>query len=252
MIRKESLIALRSVGRDSSFPGQIGWLADPDELVWPTTSTENNNSLDIDFTEAKRQVMGTIINSHLLAIKDDNMDVRYAAVKGLADFGVKSLPAKETLLSFMTDESPLIRRVAIDVFASMGPNASDVVPDLVTALGDFDINVQWSAIQALRLIGKGSVPELIYMIEYDDDIVTPNILKTLAELGPKAKEAKEAVLLKLKHPNSEYRALAAEALGEMGDNSIEVLTALTSLLNDPNKNVMQSAIWSIRELEKIN
>ena len=252
MVRKAAITALRRVGRDANYPGQLGWLADPDELVWPTTSTENNSSLDIDFTEAKRQVMGVIIKAHLDAISDKNPEVRYAAVKGLSDFGVRSLPAKNKLIVFMNDENPLIRRVAIDVFASMGPDAVDVVPDLVSALGDFDMNVQWSAIQALRSIGKGSVPELIYILEYEEEIITANILRTFAELGPLASDARAAILLKLTHSNPEYRALAAEALGELGIRTDDVIQALNLLLNDPNKNVMQSANWSLKELEKIN
>ena len=252
VIRRDALYALRRVGRGTTFPGQIRWLADPDELVWPTTSTENNSSLDIDFTEAKKQVMGVIIKAHLDAISDPDMEVRYAAVKGLADFGLESMPAKDRLIIFMYDEDPLIRRVAIDVFASMGPDAVDVIPDLVSALGDFDVNVQWSAIQALRLIGKESVPELIYMLEYDEEIITPNILRTFAELGPLASDATEVLLAKLKHTNPEYRALAAEALGEIRNPSKEVIRSLNLLLTDPNKNVMQSASWSLKELEKIN
>ena len=251
IIRKEAVVALRSVGKDASFPGQIGWLADPDELVWPTTSTENNSSLDIDFTESKKQVMGVIIKVHLEAISDPNIEVRYAAVKGLAGFGEKSLPAKSYLIKFMSDENPMIRRAAIDVFASIGPKAKDVVPDLVSALGDFDMNVQWAAIQALRLIGEDSVPELIYMLEYDD-YITGNVLRTFAELGPIAINAKQAIIEKLKHENPEYRALAAEALGEIGSSSNDVMESLISLLDDPNKNVMQTAKWAIRELENIN
>ena len=196
--------------------------------------------------------MGVIIKAHLDAISDKNPEVRYAAVKGLSDFGVRSLPAKNKLIVFMNDENPLIRRVAIDVFASMGPDAVDIVPDLVSALGDFDMNVQWSAIQALRSIGKGSVPELIYILEYEEEIITANILRTFAELGPLASDARAAILLKLTHSNPEYRALAAEALGELGIRTDDVIQALNLLLNDPNKNVMQSANWSLKELEKIN
>ena len=172
-------------------------------------------------------------------------------MKGLAGFGEKSLPAKSYLIKFMSDENPMIRRAAIDVFASIGPKAKDVVPDLVSALGDFDMNVQWAAIQALRLIGEDSVPELIYMLEYDD-YITGNVLRTFAELGPIAINAKQAIIEKLKHENPEYRALAAEALGEIGSSSNDVMESLISLLDDPNKNVMQTAKWAIRELENIN
>ena len=57
---------------------------------------------------------------------------------------------------------------------------------------------------------------------------------------------------KLKHENPEYRALAAEALGEIGSSSSDVIESLVSLLDDPNKNVKQTAKWSIKELENIN
>ena len=88
---------------------------------------------------------------------DPDLQVQYAAVKGLANFGNKALPAKDKLINAMNRGTPEMRRVAIDVLANLGEEADDVIPDLVTALSDFDVNVQWAAIQALRVKGNKAV-----------------------------------------------------------------------------------------------
>ena len=151
----------------------------------------------------------------------------------------------------MISGTPIMRRVAIDALSNIGEEADDIIPDLVTALSDFDVNVQWAAIQALRIKGKKAVPELMSMLEYDDDALTSNILKTFSEMGNEAKEAIKILLVMLQHDNSTYRALAAEALGEIGDPSLLVINSLNNLTKDDDNNVVKSAEWALKELNRI-
>jgi HEAT repeat protein len=151
----------------------------------------------------------------------------------------------------MNRGTPIMRRVAIDALANLGEEGDDVIPDLVSALADFDVNVQWAAIQALRIKGKKAVPELLYMLEYDDDSLTPNILKTFSEMGQDAIEAINNLIVMLDHDKAEYRALAAEALGEIGQPSLKVINSLNHLIDDDNANVVKTAEWSLKELERI-
>ena len=249
LLRLEAALALRKIGGDDSMPGEIGWLAEPDEMVWPKGSQIEGNFLM--FAEAKQMVLITIVNTLLKLTMDPDLQVQYAAVKGLANFGNKALPAKDKLINAMNRGTPEMRRVAIDVLANLGEEADDVIPDLVSALADFDANVQWAAIQALRKKGKKSVPELIYMLEYDDDSLTPNILRTFSELGPNAIAAVDNVLIMLQHSNADYRALAAEALGEIGEPSEIAIKSLNILKQDKNEYVSSSAEWALNELERI-
>jgi len=248
-VRLESVIALRKIGGDDSMPGEIGWLAEPDEMVWPKGSRSEGNFLM--FSEAKQMVIYTIVNTLLDSIKDPDPQVTYAAIKGLTNFGVKALPVKNQLVDFMNRGTPVMRRVAIDALANLGEEGDDVIPDLVSALADFDVNVQWAAIQALRIKGKKAVPELLYMLEYDDDSLTPNILKTFSEMGQDAIEAINNLIVMLDHDKAEYRALAAEALGEIGQPSLKVINSLNHLIDDDNANVVKTAEWSLKELERI-
>ena len=249
VVRLESVIALRKIGGDDAMPGEIGWLAEPDEMIWPKGSRAEGNFLM--FAEAKQMVIYTIVKTLLSSISDPDIKVSYSAIKGLAYFGNKALPAKDQLINYMNKGTPVMRRVAIDVLSNIGEEADDVIPDLVTALSDFDVNVQWAAIQALRIKGKKAVPELIYMLEYDDDALTGNILKTFAEIGNEAKGAIKILLVMLQHDNAAYRALAAEALGEIGEPSLPVINSLSIMKKDSNNNVVKSAEWSLRELNRI-
>jgi HEAT repeat protein len=89
------------------------------------------------------------------------------------------------------------------------------------------------------------------MLEYDDDALTANILKTFAEIGNEAKDAIKILLVMLQHENSAYRSLAAEALGEIGVPALSVINSLNTLKKDSDKNVVKSAEWSLKELNRI-
>jgi len=249
-VRLEAVIALRKIGGDDSMPGEIGWLAEPDEMIWPKVGPKMEGNF-LMFAEAKQMVIYAIVDTLLQSIDDPDQRVSYAAIKGVANFGKKALPVKDKLVNYMNTGSPVIRRVAIDTLANMGEEADDVIPDLVTALSDFDVNVQWAAIQALRVKGNKAVPELIYMLEYDDDLLTPNILKTFAEIGNEAKDAVNNLLVMLEHDNPQYRALAAEALGEIGEPSKQIINSLESLRGDEDRNVIKTVEWSLNELQII-
>lgn len=249
-VRLESVIALRKIGGDDSMPGEIGWLAEPDEMIWPKVGPEMEGNF-LMFAEAKQMVIYAIVDTLLKSIDDPDQRVSYAAIKGIANFGKKALPVKDKLVDYMNRGSPIIRRVAIDTLSNMGEEADDVIPDLVTALSDFDVNVQWAAIQALRKKGNKSIPELIYMLEYDDDMLTPNILKTFAEIGNEAKDAINNLLIMLQHENAQYRALAAEALGEIGEPSDLIINSLEPLKDDKDRNVVKTVQWSLNQLQII-
>ena len=250
VLRLEAVIAIRKIGGDDSMPGEIGWLAEPDEMIWPKIGPRMEGNF-LMFSEAKQMVIIAVVNTLLKKTSDPDVRVQYAAIKGLADFGNKALPAKEKLVEYMNSGTPVIRRVAIDVLGNLGDEADDIIPDLVTSLSDFDANVQWAAIQALRKKGRKVIPELIYMLEYDDDSFTPNILRAFSELGKNAVDAIDNILIILQHNNSEYRALAAEALGEIGEPSDVVMKSLNILKEDKNEYVSSSVKWALNELQNI-
>ena len=81
--------------------------------------------------------------------------------------------------------------------------------------------------------------------------ILPNILKTFAEIGEDAKGAVKNLLIILEHDNPQYRALAAEALGEIGEPSKVVINSLESLKDDKDKNVIKTVQWSLNELRMI-
>ena len=83
------------------------------------------------------------------------------------------------------------------------------------------------------------------------DEVEIKVLKTFSEIGPDAHAAINNLLVMLEHDNANYRALSAEALGEIGYPSLHVINALNNLINDKDNNVVKTVEWSLKELMRI-
>ena len=81
-------------------PGEIGWLAEPDEMIWPKVGPKMEGNF-LMFAEAKQMVIYAIVDTLLQSIDDPDQRVSYAAIKGIANFGKKALPVKDKLVDYM-------------------------------------------------------------------------------------------------------------------------------------------------------
>lgn len=121
-------------------------------------------------------------------LADKKPEVRLATIGTLAKIG--GAPAAAALMPCLRDKTRAVRARAAEVMGDLGPLARDAVPDLIEILKEEYPTARAAAVKALVKIGKASVPELVKTLKNTDNAaVRSDVIKTLGQLGPDAKDA---------------------------------------------------------------
>jgi HEAT repeats len=113
--------------------------------------TEENSLLRGAIVKALGQLRSANVEDVLsLAVKDDDTEVRLAAVKALGDRGDEQ--SLRTLASAMSNESNLDVRIAAATALGKFKNSPDATRALALALDDNDAALQYRAIQSLEQV----------------------------------------------------------------------------------------------------
>lgn len=199
------------------------------------------------FGDSAKDIVGMLID----LLSDDAESVRLAAIEGLSGLGNAATPlAVEALLCFVsgTDTlrvrraaakaltrmsrliSPLLpdvlhlmstateetRSLLVVVIGGMESAIQDVVPVLISCLGDVSPQVRRTASRALGRIGAASLRNFRLMLEsklsHKDSGVREITLRTIGLLGPEMRETRDAVAQLLEDPRSTVRSAAADTL----------------------------------------
>jgi HEAT repeat protein len=93
-----------------------------------------------------------------------------------------------------------------------------------------------------------SVEELKAKLQQDDPNLQIEAAAWIKELGPKAAEARPALIAALKSPDPAVRREAAAALGYIGPEAAPAVPALMEALADPEDRVRRAAAESLGNL----
>ena len=150
-----------------------------------------------------------------------------------------------------------VRYVAASALGTMGPDAKEAVPALITVFRrDTDANVRYLAAAALGFIGPGAkeaVPALITALAMDkdpDQDLRGEAAIALGGIGPGAKEALPALITALaKDTKPNVRGAAAIALGQVSAGTKEAAPALiTAFAKDTDPGVRHDAAMGLGEI----
>ena len=135
------------------------------------------------------------------------------------------------------------RRIAVSVLGSIGTGATGV---LLEGLKSQDAKLRALCAETLGGFEKptdDAVKALIVALEDSDPAVRHQTAFALSRIGSTAKSAAPALLTLLKNRelDADSRALAAQALGEMGEEAIPAIAALIAALKDESAFVRQEA-----------
>lgn len=191
------------------------------------------------------------------ALASANSSDRIACVLALGRIHAEPGQAVPVLIKSLNDPHPGVRQLATEALGSFGPDAQPAIPALIEI---FDRNTAESshAATALGLIGpaaRAAVPPLLRgladtnldvefrqqrimalgQIHAEPELVVPALMKSLSET--------------ISDSDVRIRLFSTIALGQFGPDAKPAVPLLTSLLQDPNRNVRSDATNALRLID---
>ncbi len=112
-----------------------------------------------------------------------------------------------------------------------------IIPTLICALQDDDLDVRCEAARALSRIGPGCVPALVETLKNQDSRVRGRAARTLSRIGTQAKNAEPALAEALSDEDLDVRNDTFEALCEIKADEPERLKLFIKAINNKDFNL---------------
>jgi HEAT repeat protein len=190
----------------------------------------------------------------------DGVLLRVVAIQALGGFGASASPAISALADALKDDDRLIRWIAVDSVAKIGPTARGAVPELIGLLRSKDIvrsaqpfpvmllgpvRLADEATKALDAIGtdaRAAVTALTEALADPDLTLRDHAAHALGAIGAAAGAAAPALVRALEAPESWVGDNVAAALGRIGEPAVP---ALIEALKSPNPEVRRRAMRAL-------
>jgi len=205
-------------------------------------------------------------------------EARWRAADALGKIGKDAAPAGPDLVVALSDDDPLVRRVAaraigelapdvpgaipalvamfpdveaIRAVARFGPAGDEAVPALVALFRHDDPTVRWQAVRAVGKIGRpAAVPELIQLTGSDPDpLVREHAAEAMGDIGPAAAAGVPALVKALHDPVARVRRDAVRSLGQIGPAATAALADVRAATEDPDPDVKAAATRAARLID---
>ena len=190
-------------------------------------------------------------------LENKDAKVRGESAHRLASLGSRALPAARALMKALQDEEALVRQSAAVALGELGPEARDQVRQAVfTALKDADAGVRLAALEALDNLGKPDLTELPVLlsvlrasVERQQFKTSLLVARSLARLGPRAKDAVPQLRELLKTEERTVRVAAMSALRKIGPTARAAAPDLVELLKDTDHALRMQAAFALAVID---
>lgn len=146
------------------------------------------------------------------ALADESPNVRRIALESLS--ALKDIPEsiKPSIMACLHDENSEVRLALIQFLGDVGGNKP--VPYLQSALSDPDDWVKIRAVEALgRLKGEEALPQLVGLLDDSNPLVAIKVIEALGDMGGDA--AFQALLQVMENGNPDLQQAAEDAAGRI-------------------------------------
>jgi len=239
-IRRVAARALAECGTGAraAMPALLGALQDRDDHTrLAATETLGQTGREI----------AAVAPALLTTLRDDHPSVRAAAASGLDKLPNLSDSGCAALKNLLRDDHPAPRLAAAHTLARRGD--SDALEVLVRALGHQHPAVRFETALRLRELGPvaaGAVPALVQALRETNPELLGEYLSALGAIGPAAADlALEITQQFLDHAIPDVAAMAAVALGGLGEAAHGCAGVLAEALSSENPNMFLGAAASL-------
>ncbi|WP_169978684.1 HEAT repeat domain-containing protein [Tautonia rosea] len=175
-------------------------------------------------------------------LEDPNSELRVIAAQTLATLGSAAQPMAALLIPMLDDTNARAREAAVLAVGSLELDADTLRPHLVRTLRDEDADVRDATRRAIQRLGpEGAlfVPDLISLAALESDRRSvERSLRRFERTGPLEGSIPELIDL-LEHQEEAVRLLAIKFLGLGGVASREAIPSLERLRDDPSPEVRE-------------
>jgi HEAT repeat protein len=233
-IREETLEALRKIGPETP------------EAVPALIETLRIDGLRTFATQTLEGIGGRALPALVRAMKDENPNVRLAAVRIIGNLGPPAGQAVPALIAALQDPGRGVSTEAAIALGKVGPRAKEAVPDLFEALKNPQMyEVSMKALEQIGFDSKEAIPALIEALKHED--LRTYAVDRLLNIGP---DAVPELIKALEGDYGQVREYAAYILGKMGPDARAAIPALTDALWDKDKRVRGTAQKALAEIQR--
>ncbi len=178
-------------------------------------------------------------------LRDREEAVRGAAALAIAELGPLSGSTTGVLVEGLSSPDNVVRAHTAEALGTIGAAADDAAGALVEAATDANDWVRSKAVEALGKIGDSAatvaVPCLMRALKDHDNGVIALAAEALGQMGELADPAIPALIRSLRHGSPEVRRGAAQALGKLGGGAAAARPALEKATGDDDGAVRAEA-----------
>lgn len=237
VVRKNAAVALGEIGDPDAVEALIHSLKDEDPDVRYSAAQALGKIKDIRALEPLASALG-----------DKKSKVQKSASEALTEI-IKKLKDTGNIESLIALSEHSERGVRLIAFETMGKIKNErAIQHLISALGENDIEIRETAVEALKKSGNSAVEHLIAALSDKDPAVRTTSAMILGELKNESAVEPLTAALTDQDQSRIMRYEAAKALGKIGDQS--AIIPLINALKDPDSHVREGAAEALRDIGK--
>lgn len=221
--------------------------------VLPETSWYAQRSAAEAFPQlSEKQGKQLVIDLLLSWLSDESPMVRYAALRGLERVGKDQTRVIEPLLTALSDPYSYIRGEAARILGLLGRQHPQVIDALLQTLSSDPIEqARYSAALALGTPGEKQpriTDALVQTLFGTSSLEREGVYIALKQLGEEPPQISEKLLSELSSPDHAIRTAAARMLGLLEEEPSRLIDALLPLLSDAHWRVRAAAVEALGNL----
>jgi hypothetical protein len=216
-------------------------------------STKNERVGFEALVKCKGKSVPALIEASTKFVKTENFSSLIPMLLALQKIGKEAVPA---LIVKTKDSDPKVRIFAITMLSAI-IDSKDTIPSLINAVKDSNQKVSLAAINALiirKQLGENAqnvLPTLITLLQSPNDTNRYEVINALRKIG---KPSVPILITVLKDSDRKYslddRRSAIFGLRDIGKDAYEAIPVLTDALKDPDTTIRYTAEGTLNEIRK--